>query len=169
MNPKDDMATSAGHNGERKGANGTSKHTYRRTTPVGRVGKNFSKVLRVNSYVTERLSAWVASGCDDKKVAMVLNMAMEIDEMAKQASLIVAELAKSGFQPPKKSVTISFKAGDPVAIVGKYLPKYSALYSDTILRHLEVLKILPSGEVAVQSTSQSTPFMVAKSHIELRG
>ncbi len=153
-------------------SHGRSKRKYKRTTPIGRVGRNIEKTSRILGYSLGRLETWskFSTGADSKKLAMLVDEAREIVVGLGRLNDDVKALAKKGFVPPKKTtLAVVFSVGDEVKVGAKYLDKYQSVYPVAGLRTLVVDKILPSGEIAVSSEKAHIgPILIAKSRLEKR-
>lgn len=85
----------------------------------------------------------------------------------------VRRLVESGFVPPKRSFTVTFRVGDRVAVRPKHRAKYEKVYEKQIAEDPEMLDELlvvrtdlPGGEVVVQRR-RLAPFMACKSHLRI--
>jgi len=147
-----------------------SKKIYRRSTPVGRLRRNASKIARHASLVSIRLDSWKNGVASDKRLLEAEKIVSEIVEASSRLDAVMGKLEKSKFVPPKRSNALSFEIGQHVAIGPKYRGKYGLVFATVLnedphlLDDLVVQNILPSGEVVVQR-KRRTPFLVAKSHL----
>jgi DNA-binding MarR family transcriptional regulator len=145
-----------------------SNKKYRRSTPVGRLRRNATKIARHASLVKVRLASW--GPISDKRIVVVKELVAEILEKAATIDRRLNELERNGFVVPKRSSAIFFEKGQMVSIVPKHRPKYRIVFAKILktdphmLDGLTVKSILPSGEVVIQR-GQRTPFMVSKSHL----
>lgn len=151
------------------GSDGKSKpRQYRRSTPVGRLRSNASKMMRHASLVQIRIMSW--GQVDDELVAQILNRMSGIQVLASEADKIMERLERSGFVPPKKSGALAYFIGQHVMISPKARPKYMEVFKQALrddprfLDDLVVDNLLPTGEVVVRRGRQ-LPFMLPKSHL----
>ncbi len=144
------------------------KEKYERSTPVGRVLKNLEKAEKALGLATERLGTWLNAENPQSEIKDVLErVTLATDEVARAAA-DMKKLEASGWSPPKKSLALVYEPSERVKISDRYRNKYLKIYTPAVIDSLVVVKMLESGEVAVKSTGSSTPFFVAKSHIERR-
>ena len=147
-----------------------SKKIYRRSTPVGRLRRNASKIARHATLVFIRLISWKNGVNSDKRLLEAEEIVSEILEEASRLDVVMGRLEKSKFVPPKRSNALSFEIGQHVAIGPKYRDKYGLVFAKflgedpLLLDDLVISNILPTGEVVVQR-KQRTPFLVSKSHL----
>lgn len=165
-------------------SNGTSRHAaqvnasdmpkkkYKRTTPVGRVGRNIEKASRILGFSRDRLESWVKLSTDVDETKQLMKLHRKAEAIIVELNVLREDshvLAKSGFVPPKNKVVVAFEVGDAVKISAKYIDKYRAVYSVPGLKSLVVTKILPTGELAVGSEKAGVgPILIAKSRLEKR-
>jgi len=146
------------------------KVRYKRSTPVGRLRRNVSKVARHAGLVLARMASW--GTVTEPKVRKVKSLVDEIISNAASVDKLLEELETTNFVIPKRSSAVFFVVGQKVTISQKHRAKYRAAYSQVLkldphlLDDLVVMGLLPSGEVVVQR-GQRTPFMVPKSHLSL--
>ena len=155
--------------GNHAGKNGSAPRArYRRSTPVLRLRRNVGKVIYFVSLSLDRLRNWQATG--DPLVERALVMASEVAEKSVDLDELVAELEGSSFVPPKRSASYQPGPGDHVRISERARPRYQQLYERQLgedpgfLSDLVVVKVLSSGEVAVQR-GRRTPLVARKTHL----
>jgi len=142
---------------------------YARSTPLGRVAKNFAKASKAAEMALARLSGWAsqaegATHVSPPALEKAVALGRLVSSSSSEAETVLKELETSGWRPPKKSLAVKFDEGDSVKVSKKHREKYLLVYPARVLKSLKVVKVLPSGEIAVRSGSST--FLVAKSHIE---
>jgi DNA-binding MarR family transcriptional regulator len=141
---------------------------YRRSTPVGRLRRNATKIARHATLVKTRLISW--GPIADKRISLVKELVEEILVKVTTIDRRLGELERNGFVVPKRSSAIFFEQGQMVSIVPKHRRKYRIVFAEILktdprmLDGLTVKSTLPSGEVVIQR-GQCTPFLVSKSHL----
>lgn len=143
----------------------SSRRKYRRSTPLGRVAKNFDRARRITEVAWRRLSAWEYSG--EPSVLAAIKLGKKICAEASEAIMKVESLVVRAWIPPKRSLAVTYEPGEAVRVAKKYREKYLEVYKANLLDSLRVVSMLTSGEVAVRAPG-STVILVAKSHIERR-
>lgn len=146
--------------------NGTPRRrSYERTTPVGRVKKHLEKAFRIASFAAQRMQAW--EHATDTDLIAGLAHARNAVSGLENALKSVGKLFDVDWTPPKKATSVSYSEGEDVRIAAKYRDKYLQIYPTSVIDNLVVAKCLPTGEIAIRHGS-SSPFIVAKSHVEKR-
>lgn len=142
---------------------------YKRSTPVIRLRRNVTKNIYLVSLVLDRLRDWSRS--DDSRVEGCLVVASEISRMSAELDEKVAELQESGFVPPPKSDVYHPEPGDHVRVLDQSRERYQQLYEGLLranpkmLDDLVVVRVLPSGEVALRRGRSETLVVARKSHL----
>jgi hypothetical protein len=132
---------------------------------VGRALKNLVKIEKIGRLTLDRLRSW--SGSNDEELMMAIRWLDQSLQANVEAISRMNILVDREWFPPKKSASIVFSEDDEVQISPKYRDKYLEVYGTKIVDALVVSKILPTGEIAVRH-GRATPFIVAKSHLQLR-
>jgi hypothetical protein len=144
-----------------------TKRPYRKSTPIGRLRRNADKVAQQASLLRSRVSSW---GSSDDRVVAVERLAGVVVAKAGELDGILGDIEASGVAPPEKSRTVTWVAGQRVAVGRKFRAKYEVAYQGVMrldpnfLDDLVVENVLPSGEVVVRRGGR-TPFMVPKTHL----
>jgi hypothetical protein len=144
------------------------KRTYRRSTPVLRLRRTAEKVVYYNSLGLGRLRSWQVA--QNELVDRCLAVATVIAEKSVLLGDLLLGLESSGFVPPKRWQSYQPEVGHRVRIADRFRPRYEQLYERQIKRDPEMLddmvvvKVVPSGEVAVQR-GRHTPIVSRKTHL----
>lgn len=150
----------------------TSRKTrrYRRSTPLGRLGRNVEKIARHASLLKARLLSWGVVG--ESKLSLLVFVADEVSAKAAGMSGVLAELEAEGFAPPARPRGVEYLPGQRVQVASKFRGEYEEAFKVGIaadpgyLDELTVESVLASGRVAVRRGKKS-PFVVAKTHLLL--
>ena len=144
------------------------KTKYRRSTPVGRLRRNVGQSGYHNSLALAKLRSWQPAL--DRRVDRAIEIASEIAERNAALDGQVATLEEAGFVPPRRWRAYQPEVGHHVRVLDKHRARYRLLFERQLeedpemLDDLLVVRVLPSGEVALQR-GRRTPFPARKSHL----
>jgi len=134
---------------------------------VGRLRRNADKVSQHASLLKSRVSAWSPH---DERAAAVEKLAGVVVSKAAEIDGLLAGLEESGFVPPERPRTVTWLAGQHVAVGSRFRAKYEAAFPELLrsdpgyLDDLVVESTLPSGEVVVRRR-RCSPFLAPKTHL----
>jgi hypothetical protein len=148
------------------------KRSYKRSTPIGRLRRNADKIARHALLSQDRLKSW-QNGVPNPHMQEAWKILESIINKTFQLDSLMDALEKSGWEPPKKTGTIHFEAGQHVAIAPGSRERYALVFGRSLkndpafMDDLIVEAVLPSGGISVRR-GRGTPCLIpAKSHLVL--
>jgi hypothetical protein len=149
-----------------------TKKARARRTPVGRQLCNVEKLVRTAVLVSGRFETWRTSSAEPKsELVAACDLSTSMMKVVQALRQAVVRLESSDFVVPHKSKAILHVVGARVEVVRKHRAHFESLYEDQIrkdpgmLDDLEVVKILPSGELALRREGLDLPIVAHKSHL----
>lgn len=81
----------------------------------------------------------------------------------------VGRMTMADWAPAPRSMAVVYEEGEAVAIGDAHRARYLQIYNTAMVDSLTVVKVLPSGQIAVRHGRKGHPFIVSKSHLKKRG